>query len=321
MDKKKYRQYQLHRQLKQNRYPVSIVDLCAQLEISDKTLYRDIQEFKDLYHAPVLLENGYLSYDKNNKEIFELPGTWFSDSELHALLAAQQLLSQIQPDLLDKHILPLKQLILDLLSQHGYATMQSLQRIRILGIGQRINNSRHFITIAGAVLDRKQCQLEYINRQNTEISQRIISPQRLIHYRDNWYLDAWCHLKNSLRTFSLDKIKTIQPQKEDAKDIAESFLEEHFESAFGIFSGKADKTAVLKFSAPHATYIEKEQWHPEQKGEWKNDKYIVTIPYHNPTELIMDILKYGAAVEVIKPKSLKQAIKHEISKMIELYEK
>lgn len=320
MDKKKTRQYQLHQQLKQNRHPVSIAVLCEQLEISNKTLYRDIQEFRDFYHAPILLENGYLSYDKNNKDIFELPGTWFSDSELYALLAAQQLLSQIQPGLLDQHILPLKQLILKFLSQHGYASNELLQRIRILGIGQRSNNAQYFITVAGAVLDRKQCHLKYINRQNSEISQRIISPQRLIHYRDNWYLDAWCHLKKSLRTFSLDNIQIIQPQKESAKEIAEVLLEEHFESAFGIFSGIADKIAVLHFSAPHAKYIEKEQWHPKQKGEWHNDKYILTLPYNNPTELIMDILKYGAAVEIIEPENLKQAVVKEINKMAKIYQ-
>ena len=78
MDKKKNRQYQLHQQLKQNHYSVAIADLCEQLDVSDKTLYQDVQEFRDLYHAPILLENGYLSYDKNNNDVFELPGTCFA---------------------------------------------------------------------------------------------------------------------------------------------------------------------------------------------------------------------------------------------------
>jgi len=102
MDNKKHRQYRLHQLLKSNRHPVSITQLCEQLETSDKTLYRDIQEFRDLYHAPIELNEGNLSYDKTSQQTFELPGIWFTDDELQALLAAQQLLSQIQPGLLDE---------------------------------------------------------------------------------------------------------------------------------------------------------------------------------------------------------------------------
>ncbi len=319
MDNKKNRQYRLHQALKSNRYPVSINQLSEQLETSDKTLYRDIQEFRDLYHAPIVLNNGYLSYDKTSLQHFELPGIWFSDDELQALLAAQQLLSQIQPGLLDMHISPLKQFIVGMLSQHGHATEQSLKRIRILGIGQRSRQTQHFNKIAAGVLDRTQIKIDYLNRQTTELSQRQISPQRLIYYRNNWYLDAWCHLKKALRTFSLDNIKKAELEKQRAEDVDEKQLEEHYESAFGIFSGVADQMAKLKFSKPSANYIAKENWHPQQMGEWHGEVYIVNIPYHNPTELIMDILKYGADVQVLEPASLKLAVKREIGRMAEIY--
>jgi len=98
-------------------------------------------------------------------------------------------------------------------------------------------------------------------------------------------------------------------------------LEEHLEGAFGIFSGKADKTAVLLFNQHRACYIEKEQWHPGQRGEWQGDEYLLIIPYHNPTELMMDILKYGADVEVIALEELKQVVKVEIKQMARIYGK
>ncbi|MCF6354497.1 MAG: transcriptional regulator [Candidatus Polarisedimenticolaceae bacterium] len=321
MDNKKYRQRRLHHLLKSCRYPLTIATLCERLETSDKTIYRDIQEFRDLYRAPIRSnEQGYY-YGPASAGSFELPGTWFSDAELQALLAAQQLLSQIQPGLLDEQITPLKQFIINMLSQHGHPPDDALQRIRILGIGQRISNPQHFIKIAGAVLDRKQLNIEYISRSSQKISQRTVSPQRLTHYRDNWYLDAWCHTKKALRTFSLDNIQKTAVLTEDAKEANPQLLEAHFESAFGIFAGKADKTALLKFNQHRARYIEKEQWHPRQQGEWQGDQYLLTIPYHNPTELIMDILKYGADVEVVEPASLKQAVKKEIARMAERYER
>ncbi len=321
MDKKKTRQYRLHHKLKYSRYPLSISQLCDYLEVSDKTLYRDIQEFRDQYRAPVLLQDGYLSYEKTARKSFELPGVWFSDDELQAMLAAQQLLSQIQPGLLDEHITPLKQLIIDMLSRHGHPPEQALNRIRILGIGQRRSQPQHFVKIAGVLLDRKQCEIDYINRQTTELTSRTISPQRLVYYRDNWYLDAWCHVKNALRTFSLDNIQNIKLLDATAEDTDEGQMKEHLETAYGIFSGRADKTAVLQFTGISARYIEKEQWHPQQQGKWQQDQYILKIPYHNPTELIMDILKYGADVKVLKPASLQQAVKTKIQNMLGLYKK
>ncbi|MCF6238984.1 MAG: transcriptional regulator [Candidatus Marinimicrobia bacterium] len=315
MDSKKHRQYRLHHLLKTRRTPISIAELCRTLDISDKTIYRDIQEFRDLYHAPLESnEQGYY-YNQTSTDRFELPGTWFSDAELQALLAAQQLLSQIQPGILEEQITPLTQFIINTLSRHGHPADDALQRIRILGIGQRSDDHQHFIKTVQALLDRQQLVIGYKNRNTQQNRQRIVSPQRLTHYRDNWYLDAWCHSRGALRTFSLHNIEQISVTADAAIEIPEQQLEEHLESAFGIFSGKADKTAILHFNPQRARYIEKEQWHPRQQGQWVGDKYQLSIPYHNPTELIMDILKYGADVEVIEPASLKQRVKEEIRKM------
>ena len=321
MDNKKHRQYRLHRLLKSRRTPITITQLCEILETSDKTIYRDIQEFRDLYQAPLESnEHGYY-YNQSSSNSFELPGIWFTDAELQALLAAQQLLSQIQPGVLDEQIAPLKKFIINTLSQHGHLPDDALQRIRILGIGQRSSNQQHFTKVAQALLDRKQLHITYKNRTNQQNSQRTLSPQRLTHYRDNWYLDAWCHNKQALRTFSLDNIKQISITSEKASEIAPAQLETHLESAFGIFSGKADKTAILLFNKQRASYIEKEQWHPKQQGQWQGDKYRVTIPYHNPTELIMDVLKYGADVEIIAPAALRQAVIICLTSAISQYEK
>ncbi|MCU7904747.1 MAG: WYL domain-containing protein [Candidatus Thiodiazotropha sp. (ex Epidulcina cf. delphinae)] len=320
MDSKKHRQYRLHRLLKTRRYPISIAELCRILDTSNKTIYRDIQEFRDLYQAPLESnEQGYY-YNQTTADSFELPGIWFSDAELQALPAARQLLSRIQPGVLEEQITPLTQFITNTLSRHGHPADNALQRVRILGIGQRSSNQQHFIKAAQALLDRQQLAITYTNRNSQRHSRRTISPQRLTHYRDNWYLDAWCHNREALRTFSLHNIQQINVTAEIAIEIPEQQLEAQLESAFGIFSGKADKTAILHFNQQRAHYIEKEQWHPTQQGQWMDDKYQLSIPYHNPTELIMDILKYGADVEVIEPAGLKQAVKEEIRKMAKQYE-
>lgn len=318
MDRKRSRQHQLQKILQGRRYPVRVEALCDQLDVSDKTIYRDINELRDLYNQPIELVNGKVSCRQDAKQ--ELPGLWLNDMELQALLAAHQLLQQIQPDVISEQLAPLKQLILQLLSKQGHTSTDALQRIRILGMGQRDSQPEHFRKLVAATLDRQQCLLSYLNRQTKQITERKISPQRLIHYRHNWYLDAWCHVRQALRTFALDNIQQIKLLPDVAIDIDETRLQQQLESSYGIFSGIADNIAHLEFTPPHARYVAKEQWHPQQQGEWQGENYILYIPYHNPTELIMDILKYGAAVKVLAPSVLQSVVQKEILKMAKNYD-
>ena len=94
-----------------------------------------------------------------------------------------------------------------------------------------------------------------------------------------------------------------------ALDIPEAQLDEHYASAYGIFGGKADKVAVLVFTAERARWVADERWHPQQEGRWLEDgRYELRIPYREERELVMDILRHGAAVSVVEPVELVKAI-------------
>ena len=175
----------LHHYLSSRRYPVAISDISQHLECSDKTTYRLLRELIDEHHAPIREDKkGYRYYDLKKGETFELPGLWFNDAELHALLAAHQYLNLIEPGLLGRHIEPLKQRIEELLEKHHYQPAATLERIRILGIGNRPNKVEHFNTLAEAVLAGKRLHLVYQARSHGDTSEREVSSQRLTHYRD-----------------------------------------------------------------------------------------------------------------------------------------
>ncbi|MDQ1362984.1 MAG: hypothetical protein QG652_844 [Pseudomonadota bacterium] len=309
--------YQLHHFLKARRYPASIQTICENLHCGKASAYRYINELRDELNAPVEQNRDGIRYAENNT--FELPGLWFSNEELHALLAAHQYLSLTHPGLIEPHIKPLRQRIEKILRKHHQHPDAALQRIRLLGIGMRHSDQQYFRHIASAVLARKQLHIHYTRRSDGSASERDVSPQRLTHYRDNWYLDAWCHSKNELRTFALDQISQCNTLDAMAREIDNNTLNQHYASAYGIFAGEADKIATLKFNARRARWIEKEQWHPQQTGEWKDNYYLLNIPYNNPTELIMDILKYGTDVEVLAPDELRAAVQLQISGMRAVY--
>lgn len=315
--------YALHTLLSAARRPVSRQHIIDRLECSRSTFMRHIEVLRDYLGAPISYDkkaNGW-HYDKNGEHPYELPGLWFSAQELHALSAINKLIHDLQPGLLDEQLRPVQKRIDQLLQSKHLGSGELPNRVRILAMGFRAETGA-FQKVAEGVLQRKQLQLHYHARGSDETGERSVSPQRLVHYRDNWYLDAWCHKRDGLRSFAIDRIKQIKPLAHAAVDIEEQTLQDHFADAYGIFAGKADKTAVLHFNPIAARWVSEESWHPRQEGRFlDNGHYELKLPYGNPKELIMDILKYGADVEIKQPASLRQAVQEQLSKALGNYQK
>ena len=162
--------------------------------------------------------------------------------------------------------------------------------------------------------------MHYHARGTNEHTFRTISPQRVIHYRESWYLDAWDEGKQALRSFSIDRIHELTVLDEHATDISEDELDKHYASSYGIFSGEADKLAILHFTAERARWVADEQWHPQQQGTYLLDgAYELRIPYSDPRELTMDILRHAAHVKVIAPESLRRDVRDQLAAALAQY--
>jgi predicted DNA-binding transcriptional regulator YafY len=313
--------YALHRILSAARVPVSRNRIEQELECSRATVKRIIESMRLYLGAPIEYDksrNGYYYAPTAGK--YELPGLWFKPDELLALVTAQQLLSDIQPGLLDPHLAPLRGRIEQILDKNHLGYGEAGKRIRIIGVARRTSDDTHFATVATALLRRKQLLIEYRGRAKSEFSTRAVSPQRMVHYRDRWYLDAWCHLRNDLRSFSLDCITKAQAQEAHAHTISDIELNAHFTESYGIFAGPPTATAVLHFTSTIARWVADEHWHPKQSGRTLPDgRYELSIPYGDPRELIMDILKYGPDVEVVAPQELRIAVAERVAAATRLY--
>lgn len=306
--------YNLHQIIATHRLPVPHSVLQEKLECSRATVNRIIEEMRLYFNAPLEYDrsrNGY-HYALNDGQAFELPGLWFSESELYALLATQQLLANVQPGLLDTQLKPVKERIEKILAAKHLGSEEISKRVRILRMTGRNVALECFQTVAGALLQRNRLHINYHGRGNDQTSSREISPQRLIHYRDNWYLDAYCHTRKALRSFAVERITAAKALPQRCRDIPEKQLDAHYASSYGIFAGEPKHTAVLYFTSERARWVADEHWHPQQQSRVLEDgSYELRIPYSDPRELIMDILKHGAEVEVIEPKELRrEVLKH-----------
>jgi len=297
----------LHRILKAARYPVTLKRLMDELGCSRATLYRDIAFLRDGLGAPIEGEGeGSFRYHEKEAEKFELPGLWLNSDELHALLAAHQLLDRTGPGVLSTAVAPLKARIESLLAEQAGGKRWPVERVRVIASGVRKRDEASFRQVATAVLERKQLSFDYLARSTNQPTHRSVSPQRLTHYRDNWYLDAFDHDRDALRSFSVDRITAAKVLDDAARDVPDADLDQHLASSYGIFSGTPKGTATIVFSAKAARWVADEHWHSKQEGRFLPDgRYELRLPYSNAKELLMDVLRYGADAQVTEPASLR----------------
>jgi predicted DNA-binding transcriptional regulator YafY len=288
-------------------------EIVDELEISHATFKRDIEYLRDRLNVPIIWSRERQAYVLDpDAELAELPGVWFSPSEIYALLEIDHLLDSLGAGLLGRQLGPLRARLRSLLDSgdHGYREIR--HRIRVLTLGTRRVNRDVFEALSLALLGRKRVFIRHRKRGDGGITERTVSPQRLVHYRYNWYLDAWCHVRKDLRTFAVDAITHAQVGKEAARKVAENELDRVLGAGYGIFSGAETETAVLRFTPASARWVADEVWHSRQVGRIEADgSYVLELPYSREPELVMDLLRHGAGVEVLAPPALRAHVARE----------
>lgn len=314
--------YKLHRLLANRRVGLTLERIMQELECSRATASRFIREMRDEFMAPLAFDEergGYLLQNPDGEAI-HLPGIWFNEQELLALLTMERMLAQMGSRYLTRLLAPLQERIDQMLGGSIEESSGIGQRIRVMEPLHRRTRSGVFEQVAAATLQGMRLSVVYQGRQRNEMTRREVSPQRLTRYRGNWYLDAWCHTRNALRRFSLDRITELQVLEKNAKQVDLSEVAEQMDAAYGAFAGPAPHRAVLRFRPDEARWAADETWHTEQSGQWLRDgRYELTFSFGEMRELLMDIQRYGPGVEVVGPPALRDALRQSIQENLQQY--
>ncbi|MCA0242654.1 MAG: WYL domain-containing protein [Proteobacteria bacterium] len=313
------RVYKIERLIR-SRGHLSFQALLDELEVSPATLKRDLEYLRDRLGAPIEYDrdlNAYRFGAAYRGHKHELPGLWFDERELLSLLTAHELLSELDGGgVISRHLQPLLARIHQMLGSSEADGARLLHRIRIVSPAKRPVAAPFFERVAESLLKRRRLRMRYLTRGRRERSEREVSPQRLVHYRNTWYLDAWCHRRERLLRFALDAVEAAELLEQPALELAPAEVQAQMDAGYGIYAGgsrDARHWALLRFDPQAALWASREQWHAEQQGRWLgapgDSAYELRVPYVDDTELVMDILRQGPEVEVIEPPALRERVR------------
>lgn len=326
---------------------VSFATLRAELEVSPATLKRDLEYLRSRLGAPIEYDrerNGYRFASGAGAPAgprHELPGLWFDEAELYSLLMAWQLLGSLEGGgLVSRHLQPLLDRIEQMLGSATpgapaaaggarragprAAAAQLIKRVKIVSAQRRPVPSRWFERVSAALLSRRRLRLRYLTRTRGERGEREVSPQRLVHYRHTWYLDAFCHRAQALRRFALDAVEDASVLDTRAQELPLKQVAAEMDAGYGIFAGgqaSARHWALLRFDPQAAAWASREEWHPEQRGRWLDDgSWELQLPYLDDTELVMDSLRQGPQLQVLAPPALRAKVQAALQQALAHYQ-
>jgi predicted DNA-binding transcriptional regulator YafY len=284
------------------------------LEIELPTLKRDLRLMRLFLNANIIYDRNLNAYRLVKQDGFgpryELPYSWLTPSEAYALLTAHSLLESLEPRLLGPRLEPLKQRLVSLIAVDNLKADDIRERIQVIPSLRRMTSLKVFDAIAQATLKGCRLKLQFTDPLTREMVNREQSPQRLTYYRENWFLDAWCHDQEALRNIAIDAIKHAEVLDDAALSLPKDEVDAVLNNGYGTVIGLEQQLVVLDFSPERTDYLSRFTWYGEVKSTVLDNGWCrVEFAYNNDQELMRDILCHGSDVIVQAPEGLRQRVK------------
>ena len=310
------RMLQIHQALQTGGYPNSTA-LASQLEVSTKSIHRDLGFMRDRLGLPI----GY------NRERFgffytepvkAFPALQITEGELFALVVAERALQQYRGTSFEKPLLSalrkMEQVLPDTIS---LSLTDIEQTISFRTSTEPILDLDIFDTLAKATTARRQLELTYRKPGQQRPEQRIVDPYHLANINGEWFLFAFDHLRNDLRTFAPARIKAIRPTGKTFERRRKFSLHERLRGSFGVQSGHGQFDVVLRFHRRVADYIREKKWHESQQlREIKGGGVELRLRLSSLAEVGRWVLSWGGDAIVVRPAELAQAVKQAAQRVL-----
>ena len=315
------RMLKIHHAIQSGGYP-NATRLAEQLEVSTKSIHRDIEFMRDRLDLPVEYDPVKYGYHYS-EEVSAFPTFQVTEGEMVALLVAEKALQQYRGTTFEKPLVSafqkIEEALPDTISLNLSEWDESIS-FRTSAIPQLDLNI--FDQLAKAVSRKKQLELQYRKPGQKKGETRVVDPYHLANINGEWFLFAHCHLRKDLRTFAPARILTIQETGKTFQRPKKFSIEDRLQGSFGVHAGKENFKVTIRFSPQVADYIREKTWHPTQKiKSLPDDSIELSITLSSLVEIHRWVLGWGEHAEVIEPSNLRERLRKSAEEILATYKK
>jgi predicted DNA-binding transcriptional regulator YafY len=310
------RMLRIHQAIQSGKYP-NATDLSQQMEVSTKSIHRDVNFMRDRLKLPLGWDgkrNGYFY----TEEVRAFPTLQISEGELVALVIAEKALQQYRGTSFEKPLLSAIRKIEQGLPDTISLSLSDVgQSISFQTRAEPILSLKIFDALARATAGHKQLELTYRKPGQKETEQRRVDPYHLANINGEWYLFAYDHLRKDIRTFVPARIKAVEHTGKTFSRPQRFSLEQRLRDSFGVHSGHGAFDVVLRFDEKVADYIREKRWHDSQQlRELRKGGVELRMKLSSLAEVERWVLSWAGNASVLGPPELAESVKRAAKKML-----
>lgn len=295
-------------------YP-SVERLMKELEVSRRTILRDIDELKIYYNAPIeydRLRKGYYYTD----ETFFVQNILVSEGELVAMAGILPLLERYDNTPFKETINKVYDTISQMLPNQIQVQTSLMNNVQFISDPLPTIESEVFTKIFEAIKLHKTISFRYRSIKATEHTPHSLDPYKIYCQKGDWYAIGYCHKHDKYSTYNLSRMKNITLLDEFEPD-PDYEIKVYIDPNFGVWNNEFPvKKIELVFDKSINTYILERTWHKNQKCHQEKDGSVyLSFESNQMQETLFWVLHFGSAVKILNPPELKQMYKEELEKM------
>jgi len=310
------RMLRIHQLLQAGGYP-NATALAREIEVSTKTIHRDIEFMRDRLNLPLEFNHTHNGFAYTG-EVNSFPTMQITEGEIFALVVAEKALQQYRGTSFEKPLLSaikkMEQALPDTISLNLADIEQTISfRTR----AEPILDLKTFDVLARAVSQRQQLELQY-RKPGQKAEARIVDPYHLANINGEWFLFAFDQARKDIRTFAPARIQSVHPTGKTFDRTQKFSLEQRLRDSFGVHSGEGEFEVVLRFNPRAADYIREKKWHPSQTlRDLKDGGAELKMKLSSLAEVQRWVLSWGGDAAVVKPAELAESVRAAARKMLE----
>jgi proteasome accessory factor B len=306
----------IHQAIQSGKFP-NASTLAGELEVSTKSIHRDIEFMRDRLDLPIEYDGARFGY-QYTEEVNAFPTVQITEGELFALIVAEKALQQYRGTSFEKPLLSAIRKMEQALPDTISLNLSDIEHtISFRTRAEQILDLKIFDALAKATAHRRQIELAYRKPGRREIEARVVDPYHLANINGEWYLFAFDHLRKDIRTFAPGRIQAVKETGKNFDRPQKFSLEKRLRDSFGVHSGEGQYEIAIRFNTRSADYVREKKWHESQQlKELKDGGVELRLKLSGLAEVERWVLSWGGDAMVLQPRELVDSVRQAAEKIL-----